>query len=130
MLAAFDSDLPVVFFPEGTTSNGSTVLEFRSGLLGQTLEARQPVTAAYIRYRLTEDNGPGVTVGDDVCFWGEDAPMFRHIFRLVGLRGIAVDVRIADAPIRFSSETLDRKVAAEEAWEAVMELRAVTEAVA
>ena len=129
MQEAFDEGLTVVFFPEGTTSDGSTVLEFRSGLLAQTLEAKQPVTAAYVRYRLdgdmNKDNGPDVTVGDDVCFWGEDAKLFRHVFRLVGLRGVVVEVKIADEPIKFSSDTLHRKQAAEEAREAVMQLGGV-----
>lgn len=127
MKAAFNAGLPVVFFPEGTTSDGNAVLDFRSGLLAQTLEAKQPVTAAYIRYRLDEENGRDVTVENDVCFWGEDAKLFRHVFRLVGLRGIVIEVKIADRPIQFSSETLHRKRAAVEAREAVVRLGGVRE---
>jgi lyso-ornithine lipid O-acyltransferase len=129
MQAAFDAGLPVVFFPEGTTSDGSAVLEFRSGLLGQTLEAKQPVTAAFVRYRLDEENGAEAKVGDDVCFWGEDAQLFRHVFRLVGLRGVVVEVKIADGPIQFSSDTLHRKEAADEAREAVMRLGGVLQGI-
>jgi lyso-ornithine lipid O-acyltransferase len=73
-----------------------------------------------VRYRLDEENGPDVSVEEDVCFWGDDANLFRHVFRLVGLRGIVVDVKIADGPIQFSSETLHRKEAADEARDAVM----------
>ncbi len=127
MQAAFDAKLPVVFFPEGTTSDGMTLLRFRSGLLGKTLEAKQPVTAAFVRYRLDEENGPDVSVRNSVCYWGDDVGMFRHIFRLVGLRGIVVEVKIADAPIQFSSETLHRKRVAVEAREAVMRLGGVRE---
>jgi 1-acyl-sn-glycerol-3-phosphate acyltransferase len=123
MQAAADAGLPVVFFPEGTTSNGETVLKFHSGLLAQAMQGGQPVTAAHVRYRLTEDNGPGVTVADDVCYWG-DTPMLRHIFRLLGLRGIEVEVRFADAPIAFSEGLGRRKVAAVEARAAVMEVGA------
>jgi len=122
MHAAAAEGVPVVFFPEGTTSNGQQVLEFKTGLLAKSLEAEQPITAAYIRYTLDVDNGPGVTVEDDVCFWGEDAPMFRHIFKFVGLRGAHAWVRIAPEPIRFSEEDLDRKAAALEAREAVVAL--------
>ena len=122
MQAAEADGVPVVFFPEGTTSNGQQVLEFKTGLLAKSLEADQPITAAYIRYTLDEDNGPDVTVEDDVCFWGDDAPMFRHIFTFVGLQGTHVWVRIAPGPIRFSEPDLDRKVAAVEAREAVVAL--------
>jgi lyso-ornithine lipid O-acyltransferase len=127
MQSALDAGLPVMFFPEGTTSDGTGVLSFRSGLLGQVLEAKQPVTAAFVRYRLEGNNGPHANVESDVCFWGDDATLFRHIFRLVGLRGIVVEVTIADEPIKFSSDHLHRKQAAEEAREAVMALGGVKE---
>jgi len=126
--AAAEAGLPVVFFPEGTTSNGEKVLKFHSGLLVQALLAEQPVTAAYMRYRLTEDNGPAVSVADDVCYWG-DVSMIKHIFRLLSLRGIEVEVRIADAPIVFSGGAAERKRMAEEARVAVMEVGEVVAAV-
>ena len=50
MQAAVDAGLPVVFFPEGTTSNGSHLLKFHSGLLAQVIDTGSPVTAAYVRY--------------------------------------------------------------------------------
>ncbi len=122
MQAAAADGVPVVFFPEGTTSNGQQVLEFKTGLLAKSLEAEQPITAAYIHYTLDEDNGPDVTVEDDVCFWGEGADMWSHIFNFVALRGTHVWVRIAPQPIRFSRPDIDRKAAAEEAREAVLAL--------
>src|ERR1700733_9316692 len=70
MRGAVDAGLPVVFFPEGTTTNGSQMLKFHSGLLAQIMEGGTPVTAAYLRYSLAADNGPGVSVADDVCYWG------------------------------------------------------------
>src|ERR1700722_13042019 len=50
MQDAVDAGLPVVFFPEGTTSNGNGLLKFHSGLLAQAIEGGAPVTAACIRY--------------------------------------------------------------------------------
>ena len=126
MQAAADAGLPVVFFPEGTTSNGDTVLKFHSGLLSEAIAARQPVTAAHVRYLLTEDNGPNVTVQNDVS-WG-DTLLAKHIFKLVALRGIEIVVRFADSPIAFSEGGENRKKAAEEARAAVMELGGIAEA--
>jgi 1-acyl-sn-glycerol-3-phosphate acyltransferase len=120
--AAASAGLPIVLFPEGTTSNGTSVLKFHGGALGQAIEAGLPITAAFVRYRLTEDNGPGVSVEDDLAFWGDEVRLFPHIFRLLSLRGIEVSLRIADQPIAFSAERLDRKQAAEEARAAVMQL--------
>jgi len=127
--AAADAGLPIVIFPEGTTSDGTSVLPFRSGALAMVLEAGQEITAAYVSYRLTEDNGPGVTIENDVAFWGDDARLFHHIFGLLALRGIEVNIRIADSPIAFTTEELHRKQAAIEARAAVMQLGAITEAV-
>ena len=121
MQAAADAGLPVVFFPEGTTSNGKQMLPFHSGLLAQAMGVREPVTAAYLRYGLSEENEAGVTVDNDVCFWGE-TPMLPHIFRFLGLRGVEAHVSFADEPIRFSSEPLHRKLAALEARDAVLAL--------
>ena len=119
MRAAAEAGVPVVFFPEGTTSNGTAVLEFRTGLLAQALAAGEPVTAAHIGYVLGAGND-GATVEDDVCFWGEDAPMLKHIFRFVGLQGVHASVRIGEGPILFSGGELDRKAAAVEARAAVL----------
>jgi 1-acyl-sn-glycerol-3-phosphate acyltransferase len=128
MQAAADEGIPVVFFPEGTTSNGASVLKFHSGLLVQAIDAHHPVTAAYLRYRLTQDNGPGVSAENDVSYWG-DTPLLLHIFRLLGLRGIEVDVRLGDSPISFSAGPDQRKLLAAEARAAVMELGGVRDTV-
>ncbi|MBS1799046.1 MAG: 1-acyl-sn-glycerol-3-phosphate acyltransferase [Acidobacteria bacterium] len=121
MEAALNAGLPVVFFPEGTTSDGSGLLRFHSGLLAQVLAAGAQVTAGHICYRMDADNGDA-TVSDDICYWSDDAQLVPHIFKLLGLRGIRAQVKFADAPIRFSSDAEHRKRAALEAWVAVGEL--------
>jgi 1-acyl-sn-glycerol-3-phosphate acyltransferase len=121
MQKAAAAGLPVVFFPEGTTSNGEGLLKFRSGLLAQAMQSGEPVTAAFIKFYLDEDNGPDVSIENDVCYWGE-RNMWAHIFKFLGLRGVRVSVKFADEPIQFSSDTLHRKAAAAEAELAVAEL--------
>jgi lyso-ornithine lipid O-acyltransferase len=121
MQAAVDAGLPVVFFPEGTTTNGRQMLKFHSGLLSQVIESGAPVTAAYLRYSLSMENGPNVSVADDVCYWG-DRNMLAHIFKFLGLRGVRAEVRFAEEPIAFSSDGLHRKKAAVEARSAVESL--------
>ncbi len=103
MQAVLDAGLPVVFFPEGTTTNGGQMLKFHSGLIAQAMESGAPITAAHIQYALTEENGPDVTVADDVC-WGDDTKMRLHIFKFLGVRGVRVEVRFAERPIAFSSD--------------------------
>jgi 1-acyl-sn-glycerol-3-phosphate acyltransferase len=121
MQAVVDAGLPVVFFPEGTTSNGSQLLKFHSGLLSQVIAGSAPVTAAYLSYSFAEDNGPDVSVADDVSYWG-DRNMLVHIFKFLGLRGVRAKVRFAEEAIAFSSDGLHRKLAAVEARSAVAAL--------
>lgn len=122
LLAAAEDGIPIVIFPEGTTTDGTTMLPFRSGALAQVMQAGLPVTAAFVRYRLSEDNGAGVSVQNDVAYWGDEVQLFPHIFGLLGLRGVELLIRIADQPIAFSAPDLERKQAAQEARAAVMQL--------
>ena len=128
MQAALDAGLPVVFFPEGTTSNGSHLLKFHSGLLSQVIAGGATVTTAYLSYSFTVDNGPDESVADDVCYWG-NRNMLGHIFKFLALRGVRAQVRFAEEPIAFSSDGVHRKRAAAEARSAVeaLGLGAVTE---
>lgn len=121
MDAALHAGLPVVFFPEGTTSNGSGLLKFHGGLLSQVLTAEAAVTPGHICYSMGADNGEA-TVTDDICYWGDDVQLLPHIFGLLGLTGIKAHVRFADTPIVFTSAPDNRKRAAQEAWAAVAEL--------
>jgi 1-acyl-sn-glycerol-3-phosphate acyltransferase len=120
MKDASAAGLPVVFFPEGTTTNGREMLPFRSGLLAQVMVGGEPITAGRLTYSMGPDNGADVSVEENIC-WG-DLPMFTHIFTFLGLRGVHVEVRFASAPIAFSSDVLHRKAAAVEAREAVAAL--------
>jgi 1-acyl-sn-glycerol-3-phosphate acyltransferase len=122
MQAAEADGIVVVFFPEGGTTTGYELLPFKSGLLGVSLEARQPIRASFIRYAIEEDNGPGVSLHDEVC-WGT-TPMLEHIFNFVGLKGVHAYVTIAPEAIQFSQPEgeIDRKQAAIEARDAVLAL--------
>ena len=73
-----NAGVPVLFYPEGTTSNGSGLLPFHSGLLAQALAADEPITAAHINYTLAAGNGDA-TVEDDVCFWGDQFDGAAHL---------------------------------------------------
>jgi 1-acyl-sn-glycerol-3-phosphate acyltransferase len=121
MAKGFRDGLPVVFFPEGGTFVGDEpVMPFRSGLLAETLEAGAPVTAGFIRYELSErDMAEGRSPRQDV-HWG-DQTLFAHIWNFLGLRAVQAHIAFADGPIAFSAAAdEDRKLAAEEAREAVL----------
>jgi 1-acyl-sn-glycerol-3-phosphate acyltransferase len=76
MREAIAGDSLVVLFPEGTSSDGSSVLPFKSALLEPALQLCCPVTAGAIDYSL-----PGGSAADEVCYW-RDMTLVPHLFNL------------------------------------------------
>jgi 1-acyl-sn-glycerol-3-phosphate acyltransferase len=107
--------VPVLLFAEGTSSDGSSVLPFRSPLFDPAIRAGASVTAAAIRYRAFD------TKEDEVTYWGEMV-FFPHLFHTLCVRGLAARISF-DSPCRFP----DRKSAAREAWRQVQLLRAAND---
>jgi lyso-ornithine lipid O-acyltransferase len=91
MAEAFASGLPVMFFPEGTTTDGSGVLGFRRGLYHSVINGGMPMKTAAVSYSLEGENG-GATVEQEVCYWGEMS-FAPHLFGCLGLRGLKVRMR-------------------------------------
>jgi 1-acyl-sn-glycerol-3-phosphate acyltransferase len=102
MAHAYRSGLPVLFFPEGTTTDGSHVLPFRRGLYHSILADGIPVKTAALTYTLEEPN-PNASVADDVCFSGA-ASFAPHLFRCLGLRGLRASIRFDQTEV----EGIDR----------------------
>ncbi len=114
MAEAYQRGLPVLFFPEGTTTNGEGVLPFRRGLFHSILNNGIALRTSALRLSIHGDNG-GATVADDVCWWG-DAYFGPHIFKCLGLEGLAAQIEFKDEPVegsdRFSlSENAQARVA-------------------
>jgi 1-acyl-sn-glycerol-3-phosphate acyltransferase len=98
MAQAFRSGLPVLFFPEGTTTGGETVLPFRRGLFHSVLEDQVPVQTAAMVYEL-DPRDVFASVAEDVCFVG-DAEFGPHLFRALGLRQVKVRIRFSPQQTR------------------------------
>ena len=126
MQAAVDAGLPVVFFPEGTTSNGSGLLKFHSGLLAQVMESGAPITAAHIQYSLTEEMGR-MLLWRMISAGGATRRCCRISSNFLGCEGVRAEVRFAEQPIAFSANVTHRKQAAIEARAAVASLGDVRE---
>lgn len=110
---ALDAGALVVLFPEGTSSNGETVLPFKSALLEPAVGQTHPVSVAAIQYAL--DDGDA---GDEVCYWGDDT-FFPHMLNLLGKRAVKATVRFAP----FSTFFADRKELARQLREASLRLK-------
>jgi 1-acyl-sn-glycerol-3-phosphate acyltransferase len=100
--AALEQGLTVVLFPEGTSSDGTSVLPYKPALLQAALDAGVAVTPAAIAYQA--DGGDPAC---DVCYWG-DATFLPHLVRLAGLKKVKAALNIGTA----RSLPPDRKIAA------------------
>ena len=111
---ALDSGLLVVLFPEGTSTDGSTVLPFKSSMLQGAVQSQIPIAAAGLDYRLNHGS-----VADEVCYW-RDMTLLPHLLNLFGKPVINAEVRFSSARVRAG----DRKSVARELRTEVMFLRA------
>lgn len=84
----------VAFFPEGTSTDGRTVLPFYSSLFESAVRHRWPVTGAWIEY--SPGGGDG-GVHDAVCWWG-DADFAPHFWNFLAQR--RTRARVAFGPAR------------------------------
>ncbi|MCC6785217.1 MAG: 1-acyl-sn-glycerol-3-phosphate acyltransferase [Planctomycetes bacterium] len=86
----------VLFFPEGTSSSGASVLPFRPALLAPAAEARLPVRHAAIRYA-TPPGCPAASLA--VCWWGT-MTFLPHALGVLRLPWIEAHVRFGREPVR------------------------------
>jgi len=74
----------ITFFPEGTTTDGSTVLRFRAALFSAPVRLHLPIHPAAIRYTIPgQEQGAG-DPAELVCYWG-DMHLIPHALRLLTL---------------------------------------------
>jgi len=78
--------VPLIVFPEGTSSDGRQVLPFKSSLFQPAIDHQWPVTPMWIGYEL-----PGGSVENEVAYHG-DMTMFPHLLNLFTKRGLQATV--------------------------------------
>ncbi len=109
---SINNGVPVVLFPEGTTTDGSRVLRFHSTMLQPAIDVGAPVTPCAIRYEL-DDGDPGT----EVCWWG-DMTLMPHVWNMMGKQRIRVKITFGE-PLLASG---DRKELGHALHERVVQL--------
>ena len=104
----------VVVFPEGTSSDGQTVLPFRASLLAPALRGGHEISTSWIHYELPDGDAK-----QEVCYWGNHT-FFPHLIHLLGKKSVRATLRFG----KFQRTTDDRKELAMQLREAVLELKA------
>ena len=114
---ALNRDAIVVLFPEGTSSDGKTVLPFRSSLLEPVARNGHEVTSALITYELADGD-----VGEEVCYW-KDMTLVPHLLNLMSKESVRARIQFAHSPAR----TDDRKELARQLHAEVSAMLAATQ---
>jgi len=111
--AALDEGVLVVVFPEGTSSDGQTVLPFRSSLLEPALAGNHDIATAWLHYETPDGDAK-----KEVCYWG-DHSFFPHLINLLGKKHIRATLRFGN----YQRTTDDRKELATQLRDAVLKLK-------
>lgn len=86
MREKLSAGVPVLLFPEGTSTDGSQVRLFHSTLFEPAVALHEPITVAAIRYEVA-----GGTPEREVCWFGDD-PFLPHLTRTMGIPGISAEI--------------------------------------
>jgi 1-acyl-sn-glycerol-3-phosphate acyltransferase len=105
--------VPVLFFPEGTSTDGSELLRFHSRLFTPAVDAGIPVTAASVRY-IPDDGSPE----RELCWYGDQA-FLPHIWKTLGGPDFTAEVQFGEPRI-YST----RRIAADATHQEIEAMRA------
>jgi len=95
-------NVPVLLFPEGTSTDGSQVLPFHPRLIDPATAAGVPVTSAAVRYVIE-----GGVDERELCWFG-DAEFVPHLWKALGTPGFFAEVAFGEPHVYT-----DRRAAAD-----------------
>lgn len=104
--------VPVLLFPEATSTDGAEVRKFHGRLMQPAIAAGAPITAAAIRYTV-EAGAPE----REVC-WSGGEKFLPNVWKLLGMSGITAHICFGDTRIYA-----DRRIAAAETRAEVAAMR-------
>lgn len=107
-----DEPVPILVFPEGTSSDGARVMHFHSALFEPAVRNSAPVTVASVRYVIE-----GGVPERELCWYGDEG-FLPHLWKALGTPGFTARVQFGEARVYE-----DRKTAARLTREEVAAMR-------
>ncbi len=98
----FKHQVPVLLFPEGTSTDGSEVLRFHSRLIDPATTTGTPITAVALSYQIE-----GGIPERELCWFG-DTGFLPHLWRTLKTRGFSTRVEFCPTAVYT-----DRRIAAD-----------------
>jgi lyso-ornithine lipid O-acyltransferase len=114
MAAALRAGIPVVLFPEGTSTDGKSVLSFFPSLFEAAVRDSSPVLPSAIFYKTVDGRE------SDLCYYGDDT-FLPHLLSVLGCRDMSATIAFPQRGIIYT----DRKSAARESREQVVAHRQI-----
>lgn len=105
--------VPVLLFPEGTSTDGSQVIRFHSRLIDPATAIGAPITTAAVSYVIES----GVEERE-LCWYG-DEEFATHLWKVLGTAGFSAQLRFGETRVYT-----DRRVAADETRAEIEAMRA------
>jgi len=104
--------VPVLLFPEGTSTDGCEVRRFHSGLFQSAIDTGAPVIAAAIRYM------PGAGAPESTLCWFGNAAFSSHLWKVLAAPSFTAEIVFGEPRVYA-----DRRSAAESTHECVAAMR-------
>jgi 1-acyl-sn-glycerol-3-phosphate acyltransferase len=106
------NSVPVLLFPEGTSTDGSEVLRFHSRLIDPATSLGAPITPTAIRYTIHDG-----TPERELCWYG-DEKFVHHLWKVLGVSGFEAELQFGEPRVY-----LDRRVAADTTHDEIVAMR-------
>lgn len=105
----------VVLFPEGTSSDGKTILPFKSSLLEPAAKHTHALYASLVQYELEDGD-----VSEEICYW-KDMTLVPHLINLLSKKTIHASVSFT----QLHESSTDRKELARQLHSEISKLKEV-----
>ncbi len=106
----------LIFFPEGTSTDGSKILPFYPLFFATAVYSKKPVLPIYINYTKIGDEHFNIKNHDIICWYGNQMGFKKHLFRLLQIKSIEVNIKILPP---LTSENKKSRVLAKESREQI-----------
>ena len=83
----------LIFFPEGTSTDGSKILPFYPFFFTAGLKAGKPVLPICIQYTKIGEENFNTRNRDFICWYGEEPGFKEHLIRLLKIKSLSVHIR-------------------------------------
>lgn len=102
---ALKMSIPVVIFPEATSTNGESVLRFRRPLFQSAIDAHVPVVPLTLNYQTVDGERVSQANRDLLCWYG-DMSFVPHLWNFLKIKQTLVTIDMAETIVSSDLDTL------------------------